>query len=730
MSLSNPQPPLNVGVDSVQVEAEETPEESKWIRIARQIYEDSTEYLDANIRYQWEKNLSLFNSNHPPGSKYNTAAYEKRSTFFRPKTRTAVRNLQAAMTVAFFTNEDVVSIEPANPNDATQSAGAIVAQSVMQYRLTNSIPWFQTMTAALQDAAVQGVCISHQYWDFREKKESYIEVDNKNQPVLNDIGEPQVEEQITAVKDSPVIELISPENVRIDPAADWADPIKSSPYVVHMIPMYLQDIRERMDDGEWLEVTDAELISTSDQNETDNATRLVRDEPRMDPKENDTTSSDLTDFWIIWVHKNIVKIEGIDYCYYTAGTEFILTEPVPLKELYPWLREGERPYVMGYVNLEAHKVYPSGTVELTEELQSAANDIWNQRFDNVKLAMNKRYHIRRDRNIDLDALFRSVPGGAVEMDDPDTDVRIVETRDVTGSAYAEQDRINMDFDELQGNFSTSTVQGARNLNETVGGMNLLAGNSSTIAEYTLRTFSETWVERTLKQLLRLEQYYETSPIILAVAGQEAQNLMPQFNADEMMDELLRQEVILKVNVGLNATDPMRKVQNLLFGINTLAQFPGVPERINLPEITKEVFGQLGYKDGSRFINSTEQDDPRIKELQAQLQEIQNVIATDQQKTQGRMQIEQVKSEGDKEVAQIRAQSDIQRELIGQQTDIREAEIKQQDSVTKRGELLLQREALLSEMDDKEIERELELRASGKSGTIERGRYNKIPYAVG
>jgi hypothetical protein len=730
MSLSNPQPPLNVGVDSVQVEAEETPEESKWIRIARQIYEDSTEYLDANIRYQWEKNLSLFNSNHPPGSKYNTAAYEKRSTFFRPKTRTAVRNLQAAMTVAFFTNEDVVSIEPANPNDATQSAGAIVAQSVMQYRLTNSIPWFQTMTAALQDAAVQGVCISHQYWDFREKKESYIEVDNKNQPVLNDIGEPQVEEQITAVKDSPVIELISPENVRIDPAADWADPIKSSPYVVHMIPMYLQDIRERMDDGEWLEVTDAELISTSDQNETDNATRLVRDEPRMDPKENDTTSSDLTDFWIIWVHKNIVKIEGIDYCYYTAGTEFILTEPVPLKELYPWLREGERPYVMGYVNLEAHKVYPSGTVELTEELQSAANDIWNQRFDNVKLAMNKRYHIRRDRNIDLDALFRSVPGGAVEMDDPDTDVRIVETRDVTGSAYAEQDRINMDFDELQGNFSTSTVQGARNLNETVGGMNLLAGNSSTIAEYTLRTFSETWVERTLKQLLRLEQYYETSPIILAVAGQEAQNLMPQFNTDEMMDELLRQEVILKVNVGLNATDPMRKVQNLLFGINTLAQFPGVPERINLPEITKEVFGQLGYKDGSRFINSTEQDDPRIKELQAQLQELQNVIATDQQKTQGRMQIEQVKSEGDKEVAQIRAQSDIQRELIGQQTDIREAEIKQQDSVTKRGELLLQREALLSEMDDKEIERELELRASGKSGTIERGRYNKIPYAVG
>jgi len=304
MSLTNPQPPLNVGVDSVAVplDAEETLKDDKWIRIARQIYEDSTEYLDANIRYQWEKNLSLFNSNHPPGSKYNSPAYEKRSRFFRPKTRTAVRNLQAAMTVAFFTNEDVISIDAANPNDPLNAAAAVVTQAVMQYRLTNTIPWFQTMTAALQDAAVQGVCISHQYWDFKENKESYIEVDNKNEPIMDETGEPQLHEQITPIKDTPVIELISPENVRIDPAADWADPIKSSPYIVHLIPMYLQDIREKVDSGEWLKVTDEELISTGQQNETDNATRLVRDEPRMDPKENANASSDLQDFWIIWIH--------------------------------------------------------------------------------------------------------------------------------------------------------------------------------------------------------------------------------------------------------------------------------------------------------------------------------------------------------------------------------------------------------------------------------------------
>ena len=729
MSLINPQPPLNVGIDAVPLDQEDSPLENRWIRLARQIFEDSTEYLDANIRYQWEKNLSLFNSNHPPGSKYNSSAYEKRSRFFRPKTRTAVRNLQAAMSVAFFTNEDVVSIDAANPNDEMNAAAAIVTQAVMQYRLTNTIPWFQTMTAALQDAAVQGVCVSHQYWDFKENRESYVEVDNANNPIMDESGEPQIHEQITAIKDSPVIELISPENIRIDPAADWADPIKSTPYIVHMIPMYLQDVREKIESGEWLDVTDEELLSTGQQNETDNATRLVRDEPRMDPKENETASSDIKDFWIIWVHKNVVKVEGVDYCYYTAGSDFMLTEPVPLREMYPWLREGERPYVMGCVNLEAHKIYPSGTVELTEELQAAANDIWNQRFDNVKLAMNKRYHIRRDRNIDLDALFRSVPGGAVEMDDPDQDVRIVETRDVTGSAYAEQDRINMDFDELQGNFSTSTVQGARSLNETVGGMQLLAGNSSTLAEYTLRTFSETWVEKTLKQLLRLEQFYETDQVILAVAGQQAEQQFLRFKTDEIMDELLKQDVLLKVNVGMNATDPLRKVQNLLNGVNALAQFPGVAEQINLPELSKEIFGQLGYKDGSRFV-VIQESNPEMQELQAQLEELQMIIETDKAKTEGRMQIQAVKSAGDKEVAQIRSQTEIEKELIGQQTDIREAEIRHQDSVTKRGELLLQKEALLSEMSEKDMERELEIKDSGKSGVIERGRFNKVPYAVG
>ena len=245
MSLINPQPPTE-GSEALNIDDTNSLREASWLRLARQAYDDSSEWVDANLRGQWEKSLSLFNSNHPPGSKYNTNAYDKRSRFFRPKTRTAVRNLQSAMNVAFFTNEDVVSIKPRNPNDPIQASAAVVSQSVVQYRLTNTIPWFQTMTAALQDAAVQGICVSHQYWDYEERDESYVEMGDDNKPLVDYEGNEKVRKQVTSIKDKPIIEMISPENLRIDPASDWSDPIHSSPYVIHLIPMFIQDVVQKM----------------------------------------------------------------------------------------------------------------------------------------------------------------------------------------------------------------------------------------------------------------------------------------------------------------------------------------------------------------------------------------------------------------------------------------------------------------------------------------------------
>lgn len=725
MSLINPQPSLEGDPTPVM---SETLKDKDWLNISREAYETSTEYMDSNLRDQWEKNISNFNSEHPSGSKYHSSSYEKRSRLFRPKTRSTVRKLEAAMATAFFSNEDIVDVSPANPNDPMSIGASTVAKSMMQYRLTNTVPWFTTMVTAIQDAAVYGVVVSHQYWDFEEKEEKYSLTDDSGAEILDMEGNKVLDEQVVTLKDKPVIEIIEPENFRIDPASDWYDPVGSSPYVIHLIPMFVQDVMEKMDSGEWNKLSISELLSAS--KEEDDTTRLTREEGRSDPLDNEFESID--EFKIVWVHKNIIRKEGEDYCFFTAGTDYMLTKPKLLVELYPWLKEDERPYVMGKLNIEAHRLYPAGTVELTEELQAASNDIWNQRFDNIKLAMNKRYHIRRDRNIDLDALFRSVPGGAVEMDDPDQDVRVVETRDVTGSAYQEQDRINYDFDELQGNFSTSTIQSSNSMNETVGGMNLLQGNNNIITEFVLRTFSESWVEPTLKQLLRLEQYYETDEVIMALASEEN-----YYGKEDLVDSLLDQDVILKVNVGMNATDPVQRVQNLVYGLSSVFQLPGMESRINSDEVAKEIFGQLGYKDGARFLNEIDESvNPEMEQLQAQIQELQSILELDQVKLQGRLQIEQLKQQASLRVAQIKAQTDIAKQQMSMQKDSgslaikqNEAVIKKQDADTRRAELMLQRDALLNQIMSQE-EAPVDKDNVSKSGTMARDKYNTVPYAQG
>ena len=129
---------------------------SAWLTLAREAYNSSTSYLDANYRRQWERNISLFQSEHPTGSKYHTAGYQHRSRLFRPKTRSAIRTNEAAVAAAFFATEDIVSVYPENDSDPEQRASATVLQHLLQYRLTKTIPWFQTLVAAYQESLVMG----------------------------------------------------------------------------------------------------------------------------------------------------------------------------------------------------------------------------------------------------------------------------------------------------------------------------------------------------------------------------------------------------------------------------------------------------------------------------------------------------------------------------------------------------------------------------------------------
>ena len=561
------------------------------LRLSAEAYSGSTDYFDTNIRTRIEQDIRRFQSRFPSGSKYLSDGYRTRSRVFRPKTRSAIRKNEAVAAEAFFSTLDMVSVTPSDETDQMRVASADVMSKLLQHRLTKNIPWFQICIGGYQDAQVTGVVVSHQSWQYNPKKK----------------------------KDQPRIELLPLENFRFDPAAAWYDPVNTSPYLINMMPMFAKDVKSRMRSGRWHVLTDSEILSGV--RNTD-STRMERDGNRSDA--NQATTS-ITDYTIVWVHQNIVEYEDEDFIFYTLATSHLLSDPVPLSEEYA---HGIRPFVVGNCVIETHKNYPIGASSLGANIQDEINEVTNQRLDNVKFVLNKRYFVKRNKQVDLRSLTRNVPGAVTLLTDVNEDVKIVETNDVTASSYNEQDRLNMDFDDVAGVFSGSSVASNRKLNETVGGMNILTTNSNQVTSYQLKTFVETWVEPVLRQLMLLEQHYETDDVIIALCAKKA-NLFQRFGIDAVTDEMLSEELTLNCNIGMGATNPNDKVNTLALGMGTIKTIldGGLLEKYGLQpqELIKEILGALGHKDGGRFFMFDAAQDPRIDALNKQVEELQAAL---------------------------------------------------------------------------------------------------------
>lgn len=575
-----------------------------YLRLAREAYSESTTWFDASIRPQAEAAIRQFQGVHPTGSKYHSDAYKSRSRLFRPKTRSTIRKNEAVGAEAFFSTANVVTVTAEDNDDPVQRAAAEVHQALLNYRLRKSIPWFQILMGAYQDAQAVGVCVVHPHWKFEPRKRI----------------------------DKPCIDLVPIENLRISPGASWADPINSSPYLIRLIPMFVKDVKARAtvqdsttSTARWKPMTDAQLLagvrSYSD------STRQTRERGRTDSTDQ---RSAISDFAMVWVHQNIIEVDGEDVVFYTLGEHALLSDPVPIAQM--WFH-GRRPYVMGTCVIEAHKLYPDGVAGLTKDVQAEINEVANQRIDNVKFAMNKRYFARRGSQVDLRSLTRNVPGSVTMMNEPDKDVKILETNDVTSSAFQEQDRLNLDFDDVSGSFSQSSVQSNRKLNETVGGMTMLSTNANQVGAYQLLAFVMTLVKPTLQQLMELERSYETDQTVLKLAAKAAQLsrfLDPaRLQEEGLMDLLLDQEVELNVNVGIGPTNPQEQINAFISAMANLRQIlaDGLLERygLDVKEVIAELFSKLGYKSGARFF-SVEQEDPRLTNAKQTIEQLQQELA--------------------------------------------------------------------------------------------------------
>jgi hypothetical protein len=564
---------------------------------------DGKTFLQTYINPARERSHKAFRNEHFAGSKYLSPRYKTRSKLFKPKTRAAVRKAQSAAAGALFASADVVNVEASDNSNPQQRASAELKQELLNYRLerTNgrdSIPWFLVAMGAHQDALLDGICVSKQYWKFRERA----------RPLTP--GEDPIR-KITV--DRPDSLNIQPENVIIDPNCEWTRPAQTSSYLIVRYPMPIHEVMNMMrptetkPNGAWLEYDLAELMTLAGAPPED--VQAVRD-ARSGGADGQQTTKGTGAYRVLWVYENFLHIDGEDVHFWSIGNQKMLSQPMFTDEVYPEFF-GERPYVIGLGALETHRPLPMAPAESWQQLQQEANDVTNLRLDQMKQVVTPVTKVKRGRQVDLEQVNRRGQDTILMLTDME-DVEFDRPPDVPASAMNESNLLNNDFDELAGVFSNASVQSNRDMNDTVGGMKLLNQGANAITEFDLRVWVETWVEPVLYQLVKLEEYYESDEKILAIAGQKAE-LIAKYGIDEITDHLLMQDVTLRCSVGIGAADPMQSMEKFGVAANTVNQIlaPFVAAgAVNIApksdEIINEIFGKAGYKGAfDRFFTATE-----------------------------------------------------------------------------------------------------------------------------
>ena len=699
MSNTNTTPPGNDGLREKGASPAEgsTPAgggtQPTYLELARDAHNQADQYWQQQGRTSWQRTMLAYRNKHFAESKYTSKEYAARSKLFRPKTRTAVRKDMAAVAASLFSTLDALAISPGNEADPKQQGAAAVLQEIVNYRTDRtsgraSLPWFKIAMGARMDSIITGVCASKQFWRLELK-----ETGEEEEPIIDPMtGMPQIDPMTGApmtqtmtvmekVYDRPDSTVIPPELFLIDPTADWLDPAQSASYIIIKWPMRLDEIERRQQDPRdpWKAVDLSTLRQGTNQADTSSSTRHSRDGGQ---DRYDTTRAGNNKWDVCWVWEVFMKVNGEDLTWYSVDDRIMLTDPKPVAEVYPAF-QGERPIVFGFSSLESHRLAPMAPAESWQQLQWEINDVANLTLDTIKQVVSPIAKVKRGRQVELDKVKARAANTMLLVQDME-DVEWDRPPEPGAATYQQMERLNNDFDSLSGTFDQGSVSGNRQLNETVGGMKLLAGAANAVQEYDQRVFIETWAEPVIGQITKLIQYYESDETVLGLAGERAQ-LHQKFGIDQITDDLLEQQVTVRIDVGLGVGDPAQRIAKFANAATVLApiiqndpRFASGEIQLNIEEMAKEVFGASGYRDGGkRFIvfNPPAPPPPPPPDILAKA-ELDKAKAVDAQASAGLKGAQTEKTRAETQMGKL----DMVRGFLGDQRDERQQGVDNQMKV--------------------------------------------------
>ncbi len=256
--------------------------------------------------------------------------------------------------------------------------------------------------------------------------------------------------------------------------------------------------------------------------------------------------------------------------------------------------DGLLPFLMARYIPVQHELYGIGIPEIAEDLQTELNTVRNQRMDNVNLIINRMFIANKYADINLDQLV-SYPGNVILTNDINA-IQALDTRDVTKSAYMEEEIIKQDIDNSTGNYSYA--RGAPpERRETATGIVRLQQASDVRFDTVVKMLEFTVIRHIAKMFLWLDYQFLPKEELEKILGEEDyMGLMADKFYAQPVDVMLKQYLFQPMGSSTTALREVR-IQQVMQAYQLFNQDP----QINQTELKKMVLDVLELKNQSKLL---------------------------------------------------------------------------------------------------------------------------------
>jgi len=456
-----------------------------------QIWQTSS-VLHNQAEARWAKNKRLVQSRHVTKRKAG------QSNLFIPKIE-SFHNRKQADYIASLGSENPVSLKPTL--NSTKE-GSMIMETLCNHYMSNAgINWKSAVVNDSHNALTYNFAPFIMDWD-RVADESTL-----------DTGE--VVENL--VYSHATLEILPPEDMRIDPSIGW-DEVGQARFAV------IRRWRDRAyatrmhADGVWPEI-DEGYFKTGDTFSTNTLLQAERSPFGNTTVDDSNVDNGLLEIWETYSWREDGDGEFKPMRMVSLRHDLLLEEPEIL-EIDISNQDGSDPWPFGIgrIYAEPHEVISRAMPERLEHLQIEANAIRNQRRDNVALVLNREKFMTADAGVDPATLSRSYSGKVTVVRNRNS-VWWDTPPDVTGSSYKEEQSTVSDMERLVAESDVRFGGVARGAN-TATESKLGASNSDMAVGLDAAMFRMTFAEPVVRKLIRMIK--QAAPIeIFERAAEEA-----------------------------------------------------------------------------------------------------------------------------------------------------------------------------------------------------------------